>query len=161
MPAPVASGWSDRRVGLAPTGKAPPCHGARGKPSFAGPVSNSAYVFARIARSHKRGCSPRPTVKLDNRHRGGSNSSRRLDIRGGARLYPQRNRRYRRCTAEASGVTCCVHHFKGNAHKKWAQNGRTRGRGSLVRSVTPRPTAGDRQRRRLTYSQSVDNPYAS
>jgi hypothetical protein len=31
MPAPVASGWSGRRVGLAPTGKAPPCHGARGK----------------------------------------------------------------------------------------------------------------------------------
>src|SRR5262249_49906797 len=34
MPAPVASGWSGRRVGLAPTGKAPPCHGARGKRSF-------------------------------------------------------------------------------------------------------------------------------
>src|SRR5271169_2337575 len=34
MPAPVASGWSDRRVGLAPTGKAPPCHGARGNLSF-------------------------------------------------------------------------------------------------------------------------------
>src|SRR5467141_4118030 len=31
MSAPVASGWSGRRVGLAPTGKAPPCHGARGK----------------------------------------------------------------------------------------------------------------------------------
>src|SRR6516162_11277014 len=30
MSAPVASGWSGRRVGLAPTGKAPPCHGARG-----------------------------------------------------------------------------------------------------------------------------------
>src|SRR5215467_8783319 len=30
MPAPVASGGSGRRVGLAPTGKAPPCHGARG-----------------------------------------------------------------------------------------------------------------------------------
>src|SRR5246127_1199144 len=30
MPAPAASGWSGRRVGLAPTGKAPPCHGARG-----------------------------------------------------------------------------------------------------------------------------------
>jgi signal transduction histidine kinase len=30
MPAPVASGWSGRRVGLAPTGKAPPFHGARG-----------------------------------------------------------------------------------------------------------------------------------
>jgi hypothetical protein len=35
MPAPVASGWSGRRVGLAPTGKAPPCHGARGKPTIA------------------------------------------------------------------------------------------------------------------------------
>jgi hypothetical protein len=34
MLAPVASGWSDRRVGLAPTGKAPPCHSARGKPTF-------------------------------------------------------------------------------------------------------------------------------
>src|ERR1700720_3923243 len=34
MPAPVASGWSGRRVGLAPTGKAPPCHGARGKRWF-------------------------------------------------------------------------------------------------------------------------------
>jgi hypothetical protein len=29
MTAPVASGWSVRRVGLAPTGKAPPSHGAR------------------------------------------------------------------------------------------------------------------------------------
>jgi hypothetical protein len=28
MTAPVASGWSGRRVGLAPTGKAPPFHGA-------------------------------------------------------------------------------------------------------------------------------------
>src|SRR6516164_263229 len=26
MPPPVASGGSDRRLGLAPTGKAPPCH---------------------------------------------------------------------------------------------------------------------------------------
>src|ERR1700741_3638504 len=31
MSAPVASGWSGRRVGLAPTGKAPPCHGAGGE----------------------------------------------------------------------------------------------------------------------------------
>jgi hypothetical protein len=31
MPAPVASGWSGHRVGLAPTGKAPPCHGAHPK----------------------------------------------------------------------------------------------------------------------------------
>src|SRR5208337_3670143 len=28
MTAPVTSGWSVRRVGLAPTGKAPPSHGA-------------------------------------------------------------------------------------------------------------------------------------
>src|SRR6266446_895989 len=32
MPAPAASGWSGRRAGLAPAGKAPPCHGARGDP---------------------------------------------------------------------------------------------------------------------------------
>jgi hypothetical protein len=34
MPAPVASGWSGCRVGLAPTGKAPPFHGARQLLSF-------------------------------------------------------------------------------------------------------------------------------
>ena len=34
MPAPVASGWSARRAGLAPVGKAPSCHGARGFGSF-------------------------------------------------------------------------------------------------------------------------------
>src|SRR5271166_2561278 len=39
MPAPVASGWSGSRAGLAPAGKAPPCHGARGKPSFVRPSS--------------------------------------------------------------------------------------------------------------------------
>jgi hypothetical protein len=32
--APVASGWSNCRVGLAPTGKAPPYHGARQKRTF-------------------------------------------------------------------------------------------------------------------------------
>src|SRR5262245_58955731 len=37
MPAPVASGGSDRPVGLAPTGKAPPCHGARRKQTFIAP----------------------------------------------------------------------------------------------------------------------------
>src|SRR5512132_3514196 len=34
MTAPVASGWSGCRVGLAPTGKAPPCHGARHQQSL-------------------------------------------------------------------------------------------------------------------------------
>ena len=33
MPAPVASGWSGCRAGLAPAGEAPPFHGARGKPT--------------------------------------------------------------------------------------------------------------------------------
>jgi hypothetical protein len=45
MPAPAASGWSGRRVGLAPTGKAPPCHGARGKLTFA-----EATVNGEVAR---------------------------------------------------------------------------------------------------------------
>jgi len=34
MTAPIASGWSDSRVGLSPTGKTPPSHGARQNPSF-------------------------------------------------------------------------------------------------------------------------------
>src|SRR5216117_808664 len=36
MTAPVASGWSGCRVGLAPTGKAPPFHGAHPEPTSAG-----------------------------------------------------------------------------------------------------------------------------
>jgi hypothetical protein len=35
LTAPVASGWSRCRVGLAPTGKAPPFHGARQERSLA------------------------------------------------------------------------------------------------------------------------------
>jgi hypothetical protein len=34
MTSPIASGWSIRRVGLAPTGKAPPLHGAHPQPAF-------------------------------------------------------------------------------------------------------------------------------
>jgi hypothetical protein len=40
MPAPVASGWSECRAGLAPAGEAPPFHGARGKQTF-GPDARS------------------------------------------------------------------------------------------------------------------------
>jgi hypothetical protein len=43
MPAPAASGWSDRRAGLAPAGKAPPCHGARGYLTLALGVSTVRY----------------------------------------------------------------------------------------------------------------------
>jgi hypothetical protein len=35
MTAPVASGWSGGRVGLAPTGKTPPYHGAHPERTFA------------------------------------------------------------------------------------------------------------------------------
>jgi hypothetical protein len=44
MTAPIASGWSDCRVGLAPTGKAPPFHGAH-------PLRTSASIsyFSREA----------------------------------------------------------------------------------------------------------------
>src|SRR5467141_2108433 len=60
MPAPVASGWSGRRVGLAPTGKAPPCHGARGFRAF--PIcpayddgTGKSHLAIAIARSCIRG----------------------------------------------------------------------------------------------------------
>ena len=36
MTAPVASGWSDARIGLAPTGKAPPYHGTHPEQTFVG-----------------------------------------------------------------------------------------------------------------------------
>src|SRR5271169_2469684 len=57
MPAPVASGWSDCRVGLAPAGKAPLCHGARGHATFSicpdgdahGVIADPRAFVARIA----------------------------------------------------------------------------------------------------------------
>jgi hypothetical protein len=39
MPAPIASSWSGCRVGIAPTGKASPYHGAHPKRTFASPKS--------------------------------------------------------------------------------------------------------------------------
>src|SRR5215472_89638 len=52
MPAPVASGWSGRRVGLAPTGKAPPCHGARGERTIqAVQKSRLSAEFPRLGQS--------------------------------------------------------------------------------------------------------------
>src|SRR6266478_4052542 len=46
MPAPVASGWSGRRAGLAPAGKAPPCHGARGSMTSSGVLKVSSRAGA-------------------------------------------------------------------------------------------------------------------
>jgi len=48
MPAPGASGWSGRRVGLAPTGEAPPCHGARGLRTFARDFCAQILRLARL-----------------------------------------------------------------------------------------------------------------
>jgi hypothetical protein len=46
MTASVASGWSDRRVGLAPTGKAPPYHGAHPIRTFDSSVDEALQEFA-------------------------------------------------------------------------------------------------------------------
>src|SRR6516165_12243297 len=55
MPAPVASGWSGHRVGLAPTGKAPPCHGARGKrPSKRCDPDQSPRAWLRLQLAFER-----------------------------------------------------------------------------------------------------------
>ena len=60
MSAPVASGWSGRRVGLAPTGKAPPCHGAPPLRSFAFVDEGKAVRFCdRVASTRYRLCSNR------------------------------------------------------------------------------------------------------
>ncbi len=44
---PVASGWSGCRVGLAPTGKAPPYHGAHPKRPPLGPQTAARYPYVR------------------------------------------------------------------------------------------------------------------
>src|SRR3982074_742933 len=60
MTAPVASGWSIRRVGLTPTGKAPPFHGAH--PSRTSrPYAGCRCHFSRATRSQ----SARPKASVD------------------------------------------------------------------------------------------------
>jgi len=54
MTAPVASGWSDRRVGLAPTGKAPPYHGAHPERTLVD-VAASPENYADLLRQTGRG----------------------------------------------------------------------------------------------------------
>ncbi len=50
MTAPVASGCSDGRVGLAPTGKAPPYHGAHPKQSLAPPKEIEHWSLTNLWR---------------------------------------------------------------------------------------------------------------
>jgi len=52
--APVASGWSGCRVGLSPTGKAPPFHGARHEASFARPIVRTFVRRLRSTNGHPR-----------------------------------------------------------------------------------------------------------
>jgi hypothetical protein len=47
--APVASGWSDCRVGFSPTGKAPPFHGARQERTFDAATINSLQSSRSLA----------------------------------------------------------------------------------------------------------------
>ena len=64
MPAPVASGWSGRRAGFAPAGKAPPCHGARGKRSFAAIYPNDRLTPITSSNHMMRSsCHPPSTVR--------------------------------------------------------------------------------------------------
>ena len=51
MTAPVASGWSGRRVGLAPTGKAPPCHGAHPQPTSVKSVGGKKLFACELLHS--------------------------------------------------------------------------------------------------------------
>jgi hypothetical protein len=51
MTAPVASGWSGWSGGLAPTWKAPPCHGAHVKRSFL--IATVAVIVGGIGRSQE------------------------------------------------------------------------------------------------------------
>jgi hypothetical protein len=51
MTAPVASGWSDGRVGLAPTGKAPPYHGAHPKRSLMGTGNRASASVKKLTQT--------------------------------------------------------------------------------------------------------------
>jgi hypothetical protein len=51
--APVASGWSGCRAGLAPAGKAPPLHGARHEGTSARTIETT---FERLMYQVKRPC---------------------------------------------------------------------------------------------------------
>jgi hypothetical protein len=48
MTAPIASGWSDCRVGLAPTGKTPPLHGAHPERTLGAPWFLVPKAFINI-----------------------------------------------------------------------------------------------------------------
>src|SRR5271169_2148356 len=84
MPAPVASGWSGGRAGLAPAGKAPPCHGARGKAdipaqllhtlsgcSSSGDIARRTVAGGRAPREYNSRCTTRAVTMAATSHSGG------------------------------------------------------------------------------------------
>ena len=65
MTAPVASGWSDGRVGLAPTGKAPPYHGAHPLTDVRDAVTKSLERAMNGLRGLVRMCIFTPVASYD------------------------------------------------------------------------------------------------
>src|SRR4029453_16168287 len=61
MTAPIASGWSGCRVGLAPTGKAPPSHGARQNRTVLLGAARPAIAQTTSSNPSKGGCTM-PTI---------------------------------------------------------------------------------------------------
>jgi hypothetical protein len=68
MTAPVASGWSNCRVGFAPTAKAPPCHGARQKRTFANPLRDDRGAVLEVESIHRVCSLPVSRITRTNRH---------------------------------------------------------------------------------------------
>src|SRR5208283_2746454 len=70
MTAPVASGWSGCRVGLAPTGKAPPLHGAREKRTKKGTQPATCFMSTPPGALHSCSlCNEEPTYPRAMRRR--------------------------------------------------------------------------------------------
>ena len=99
MTAPVASGWSVRRVGLCTHWKAPPCHGARRVEMWRGDVRLSMSVSAPFVWRRLSGSTvapfPHPAHRTGRADLSGSSAiagfrpqSGRIEARTGLRMMP-------------------------------------------------------------------------
>ena len=64
MTAPVASGWSGCRVGLAPTGKAPPLHGAQKERTWPAPAQNDVHDPDRTSNVSRACCAGKLSLRI-------------------------------------------------------------------------------------------------
>ena len=64
MTAPVASGWSGCRVGLAPTGKAPPLHGAQEERTWPAPAQNDVHDPDRTSNVSRACCAGKLSLRI-------------------------------------------------------------------------------------------------